>query len=104
MNLPKWLTDVLTTIILPLAKLVGKNGLVEMFKNMKEKNINTYISVLTIGYRALKVHIKPLADTTATNWDNEAIEIVVSAIEKSAQDNDVVLPDVTIHPELPHVS
>lgn len=98
MTLPKWLTDILTTIVLPLAKLVGKNGLVGMFENMREKNINNYITVITVLYRVLNVHIKPLADKTATVWDNEAIEIVLSAIEKSASDHGVVLPDVTIYP------
>lgn len=104
MNLPKWLLDIISLVLLPMAKLIGKNGLVEMFKNMKEKNINTYTTVITVGYRALKVHIKPLADTTTTVWDNEAIEIVCSAIEKSALDNGIVLPDVTIHPLLPPVT
>lgn len=101
MTLPKWLTDILTTIVLPLAKLVGKNGLVGMFENMREKNLNNYTTAITVLYRVLSVHIKPLADKTATVWDNEAIEIVLAAIEKSAADHGVVLPDVTIHPALP---
>lgn len=101
MNLPKWLTDILTTIVLPFAKLLGKNGLVAMFQNWKEKSPNWYYTFIICGYRALKVHVVPLAEKTPTEWDDESLAIVIGAMEKSAADNNVTLPDVTIHPALP---
>lgn len=101
MKLPAWLLSIIQTMILPLAKLLGKNGLVEVLNNQKEKNPNLYRSIIIVGYRIFKVDLKILADKTPQIWDNDAIDLVASAIEKSAADNGVPLPDVTIIPALP---
>lgn len=96
MNLPKWINDLLINIILPFAKIAGKNGIVEVLKNLKAKNENLYRTLIIVGYRALVVELKPLADDTTTPWDNEAVDLVIAALLQSATDNNVPLPDVTI--------
>lgn len=94
--------DILTNMILPIAKLAGKNGLIEVLKNLNTKDPNLYRSIVITGYRWLVVHLKPLADDSTTPWDNEAVDLVIEAIKQSAEDTGTPLPDVTIiAPALP---
>lgn len=99
MKLPTWLLNILTTMILPLAKLLGKNGLVEVLNNIKTKDPNWYATLIIVSYRALVVHLKPVADATPAQWDNDTVDVAIAAIKQSAEDNSVSLPDVTIVPK-----
>lgn len=104
MTLPKWINDLLINIILPFAKIAGKNGLIEVLKNLKAKDPNLYTTIIIAGYRGLVVHLKPLADDTSTPWDNEAVNLVIEALVQSATENSIPLPDVTIVAVLPPVT
>lgn len=99
MKLPKWLNDIVINILLPFAKIAGKNGLIEVLKNLKEKNPNLYGTIVIAGYRGLVVNVKPLSDDTSTPWDNEAVDLIIAALLQSATDNNLPLPDVTIVPD-----
>lgn len=99
MTLPKWLNDLLINILLPMAKLLGKNAVVQLITGLKAKDPNWYNTVIMVGYRFLVVHLKPIADDSATPWDNEAVDLIISAIAKSATDTGTPLPDVTIIPK-----
>lgn len=96
MKLPVWLQNLLIGVLLPLAKTMGKDALVAWANKLKNDDPNTYRTVIIVLYRILVVEIKPIADRTDNDWDNEANDLVISAIQKSATDNSVPLPDVTI--------
>lgn len=99
MTLPKWLNDLIINVILPFAKIAGKNAIVEFLKNFRTKEPNWYNTIIVAGYRVFVVHIKPVSDDTATPYDNEAVDTVIAAIVQSASDNNVPLPDVAIIPK-----
>lgn len=105
MKLPVWLQNLLIGVLLPLAKTMGKDALVAWANKLKADDPNRYRTYLIVLYRVLVVEIKPIADRSDNDWDNEAVDLVISAIQKSATDNGVILPDVTIHAvALPPVS
>lgn len=99
MTLPKWLTDIVFNILLPIAKSSGKKAVVDWLNNFKVKEPNWYATIVIVGYRMLVVHLKPIADDTKTPYDNEANDVVIDALKESAAANGVSLPDITIIPK-----
>lgn len=94
--IPKWVLDILLTVLIPLAKVRGLKAVVDWMNKEYAKEPNWGGTGIIILYRVLVVNIKPLADRTDNDWDNEAVDIVIAAITESATANGVPLPDVTI--------
>lgn len=99
MKLPKWLQDLVINVLLPLAKVAGKQKVVEYLEQLKSSEPNWYATTIIVAYRMLVVHLKPLSDDTSTPYDNEAVDLVIAAIIQSASANNIKLPDVTIIPK-----
>lgn len=96
MKLPKWILDILVGILLPLAKTMGKKAVVDWGNKEYAKDPNWTGTIIIVLYRFLVVNIKPIADRTDNDWDNEAVDVVIAAIQECAAVNVVSLPDVTI--------